>query len=106
MDYIQSANDLSELIEFLSEEITKRVINKYGIETMYDCIVCNVSEAAENSDPYRQIISVQMDEDGDAINGLRNLSGEMLDVGDHVRIYAPRDKISNGYVGVLCTKHE
>lgn len=91
--------ELKLAIQDTIKKTIKELFNGYGIEKMYDCTVVS---ADETQDPYTQNVAVTIAGDTSIIDGLRNLSGEILSIGDHVRVYAARGNISNGYIGVKC----
>jgi len=99
----ETIRGFKKIISDLAVEEFKNLMNKYGIETVYDCEVTSAYfKVAEASGAYDQYVSVKIPGNNSVIDGVRNLSGELLEVGNYVRLYAPRNNMSNGYIGVKC----
>ena len=99
MDKNKELKDM--LSEIIQQEIRAALKDK-NIETPYDGYVVVVEEADDNTNPYAQQVTVNV-VGYDTMVTLRNLSGELLNEYDRVRIYATNGNLSNGYIGVKCS---
>ena len=79
----------------------KSILKDKGFETPYEGRVESIEQPEENIDPYAQYVDVFI-VGYDTTVQLRNLSGELLGVGDRVRVYANNSNLSNGYIGIKC----
>lgn len=92
---------LEDVIGEIIDRKIKAAFKEKNYEASYDGIVDSVDEAENNNDPYSQRAEIIIPGYNAGVY-LRNLSGELLSVGDHVKIYARENNLSNGYIGIKC----
>lgn len=92
---------LEKMLNEIIDRRVKSILKDKGFETPYEGRVESIEQPEENTDPYTQYVDVFI-VGYDTTVQLRNLSGELLIVGDRVRVYANNANLSNGYVGIKC----
>ena len=98
-------SDSREFETMLNEIIDRKVksiLKGKNYEVPYDGYVESVVEDEENANPYSQYAYIIVAGYENITLYLKNLTGEMLSVGDRVKIYTSDGNLSNGYIGIKC----
>lgn len=102
MDYEQ----LKLLIEKLIEKKVYDILNSLGIETSSSGVVSAIDivqtdDGGNISQVTRASVALPS---GEIISNLYNATGEILCIGDNVKIYGSKTDMSNRYIGVKYEK--
>lgn len=93
---------LKLLIERLVENKVYDIINNLGVESVSSGKVVAIDSTQTDADGVTSEViraSVEL-ADGNIIPNLFNASGEILAIGDNVKIYGSRTNLSNRYIGI------
>lgn len=98
IDYEQ----LLSLIEKVVENKVYQILNNLGIESSSYGVVSDIEEVLTNAegDIIRVVRASIVLPDGEKVENLYNASGEVLAIGDKVKIYGSRTNMSNRYIGI------
>lgn len=98
MDYQQ----LKSLIEKLIENKVYDILKSLGIETSSSGIVSaiNVANTDDSGNILQTVRASVTLPSGEVISNLYNATGEILNIGDNVKIYGSKTDMSNRYIGV------
>lgn len=98
MDYEQLVGLLNKLIENKVYDI----LNNLGVETTSFGKIVALDKTKSDTDGVVTAVtraSVELP-DGNVVSNLLNASGEVLSIGDNVKIYGSRTNMSNRYIGI------
>ena len=99
-------NDIVTVVSVINKTTTKfnvnNFINNLVIESVSSGKITSIDDVTTNSDG--KIISVNRASvslsNGSVVSNLYNASGEILNIGDMVKIFGSRTNMSNRYIGI------
>lgn len=93
---------LTTLLEKLVEKKVYEILNKFGVESTSLGVIDSLDKIATDAEGNITAIeraSVRL-ANGEVVSNLFNASGEILSVGDNVKIYGSRTNMSNRFIGI------
>ena len=99
--------ELENLIEKLVEKKVLSILDNLGVEATDYAIVSSIDSVEYDeteTDVIKSVLKASVIlPNGDEIRNMINGSGEILQIGDKVKIYGSRSNISNRYIGMRYT---
>lgn len=95
------------MVEKIVEKKVYEILDKLGIESSDYGEIDWVSDYTTNDEGETESViraSVMLPS-GERVDDLYNASGEILEVGDRVKIFGSRTNMSNRYIGMKYTEH-
>lgn len=94
--------ELTVLIEKLIEKKVYEILNNIGVEAVSSGVITSLDKTKSDTDGKITSVvraSVKLP-NGELVSNIFNASGEILSVGDNVKIYGSRTNMSNRYIGI------